>query len=327
MSASRYSAFAIPGICLLCQGAPALAGEPPDLALAIEVEPLPSCVDEGTLERRVAALVRPDWLNPARRVEGTVVPQGAGWEVRFRVFEGDQLVGHRSLTFENSDCAPFQEAVELVLAMLLEGQGFEEPPPEATEAEPAPVVPPPPEAAPRENERAPARRVLGHFRLGGEASFGVLPAPSLGIRLEGGVELKVPLALLARATWHTGGAVPVPSGGSLEFSGYRLATQACYLYRQGWVVSACAGLGFVSLTATGVNVPGGRSSTFDQGAAVFGVRLDVPLVRSWSLQVGTELEAWFTRPEYVVVEGAGVEVVATASGVPVATWLAIGYSF
>jgi hypothetical protein len=74
-------------------------------------------------------------------------------------------------------------------------------------------------------------------------------------------------------------------------------------------------------------VPGGRSSTFDQGAAVFGVRLDVPLARSWSLQLGTELEAWFTRPEYVVVTGDAVEVVATASGVPVATWLAVGYTF
>jgi hypothetical protein len=314
----------------------------PYLGSAIEIQGLPSCVDEPTLEGRVAALLRPERINPSRHVQGTVESDGTGRVVQFRVFEGEELIGSRRLVFDSEDCAPFQEAVELVLAMLLEGHGFDEPTgPEAEaqpeEALPEEVLPSPPPAPPVPAQAKPQskRRVRGHARLGGEFSVGVFPNASLGLRLEGGVEFKAPLALLARATWHMQGAIPVAGGGRLEFGGYRLAMQACYLHRPSWVLSLCAGMGYVSVRATGVDVPSGRSAGFDEAAAVFGVRFAVPLARAWSLEVGAELEAWFSRPEYVLLagaedgaeDGAEAQVLATASGVPVATWLALGYAF
>lgn len=321
-----------PAVSAPGQAAP--SNQIPDLALAIEFEQLPNCVDEATLERRVAALVRPDRLNSARRVRGTVAPAGAGWSVQFRVFEGEVLVGRRRLEFESGDCGPFQESVELVLALLLEGQGLEQPTEEtagdavvaAPTASASAEAKAPVEVLP-EAEKRPSPRVTGRFRLGGEASLGVMPAPAAGVRLEGGVELKVPIALFARATWHVDGSMAIPSGGSLELGGYRLAVMGCYLYRHGWVLSFCGGLGFVSLTAAGKDVPGARAATFDQGAGVFGLSLGVPLTRSWSLELGTELEAWFARPEYVLLGPSGAEVVHTSSGVPVSAWLAVGYTF
>jgi len=305
------------------------SAELPDLPAAITFEGLP-CVDEAALEERAIRLVRPDRLNPARKVHGVVTAADPGRVVEFEVLEGTQLVGRRRLVFDSQECAPFEEAVELVLAMLLEGQGFEPPVAEPPVSEPPPHPPPKPESPPPpppppSNIERP--RVTGRFRLAGELALDVFPAPSAGIRLEGGVDLSVPIALVARATWHFEDAIPIEGGGRLEFGGYRLAAMACYLHRRSWILAGCAGLGFVSIHATGVDVPGARSDRFDHGAAILGMRAIVPLARSWSLDFGAEVEAWFSRPEYVVLTGAAPRTIATASGVPVIAWLGLGYAF
>jgi len=309
---------------------PARASEAIDLRPAIQFDGLPGCIDETELERRVAPLVRPERLSPERRVEGTVELEGPGPVAQFRVLEGDRLVGRRRLQFESSDCAPFRETVEVVVALLLEGHGFDEPTEPAQAEPPAPVAPsPPPPAQPPQPEAnaASARRAIGHFRVGGELGLGVLPAPAAGLRLEGGVELAIPLELRARATWHLTSTTAIDGGGRLEVGGYRLAGTACYLYRPRWVLSLCAGLGFVALSARGLDVPGARGEDFYEGAAIVGTSLSVPVARSWSIELGAEMEAWFSRPEYVVVDSAGPRALGTASGVPVLLWLAVGYSF
>ena len=309
---------------------PARASDAVDLASAIQFDGLPGCVDEAELERRVAPLVRPERLSPERRVEGTVELEGPGPVAHFRVLEGDKLVGRRRLQFESADCAPFRETVEVVVALLLEGHGFDEPTETAEAEPPAPVAAPPPPPIPPPQPAAiaaPARRAMGHFRVGGELGLGVLPAPAAGLRLEGGVELAIPLELRARATWHLNSTTPIEGGGRLEVGGYRLAGTACYLYRPRWVLSLCAGLGFVALSARGLDVPGARTADFYEGAAVVGTSLAVPLARSWSMELGAEMEAWFSRPEYVLALETGPRVLGTASGVPAFFWLSVGYSF
>lgn len=300
-----------------------------DLAATIELEDLPSCVDERALEAQVGQLVRPERLNSARRVRGRVRTDGASWVVEFEVREAGALVGRRRLTFALGACQGFREDTELVLAMLLEGHGFDPPAPAPEAAEPAaPTLPrrPEPTAASEETPK-PAERIKGHFRVGGELAHGIFPLASVGLRLEAGASFPFPIALLARATWHMDGALALDGGGELAFAGYRLATFACYAYRQGWVISGCAGLGFVSVQAAGVGVPGARTSAFDTGTGVVGARFGVPVLRSWSVEIGAEVEMWFKRPEYVLSADPAPRVLATTSGVPIISWLAVGYDF
>jgi len=304
---------------------PAAPAEAPGLGASIVLADLPSCIDEAALEARVARLVRAERLNPDRRVEGSFTDTEAGRVVHFRVYEAQELVGVRRLEFQDRECAPLEEAVELVLAMLLEGHGFEPPTEEPVEALEAPVEAEEPAAPPPKPEKKP--RVMGRFRLGPEVSFGVLPMPSAGLRLEGGVELSIPLAFFGRATWHLDDGLPIDGGGSLELGAYRLAGLACYLYRAPWVVSACAGVGFVSVEATGTGVLGASSGRFDQAAVILGARLGIPLASAWSFDLGVEAEAWFARPEYVLLTEGEPEIVASSSGVPVSGWIALSYAF
>jgi hypothetical protein len=285
-------------------------------------------VDERALETQVGQLVRPERLNPARRVRGTVQTDGASWVVEFEVTEADALVGRRRLTFALGACESFREDTELVLAMLLEGHGFDPPAPEAVEPEASSVTAPEPKppTAPADTPK-PARRIKGHFRFGGELAHGIFPMASAGLRLEAGASFPFPLALLARATWHMDDALAIDGGGELAFAGYRLAAFACYAHRRGWVLSGCAGLGFVSVQATGVGVPGARAGVFDTGTGVVGARFGVPVLRSWSVEIGAEVELWFKRPEYVLSAGSAPRVLATTSGVPIVSWLAVGYDF
>lgn len=340
MRAARLAAIFALHLCLVAgwsargRAEPSLEPQSPstvpfDLAATIELEDLPSCVDERTLEAQVSQLVRPERLNSARRVRGRVRTDGASWVVEFEVMEADALVGRRRLTFALGACESFREDTELVLAMLLEGHGFDPPAPASEAVEPeAPTAPerPKPSATPPENPK-PAERIKGHFRVGGELAHGIFPMASAGLRLEAGASFPFPLALLARATWHMDGALALDGGGELAFSGYRLATFACYAYRQGWVISGCAGLGFVSVQAEGVGVPGARAGAFDTGTGVVGARFGVPVLRSWSVEIGAEVEMWFKRPEYVLSAEPAPRVVATTSGVPIISWLAVGYDF
>jgi hypothetical protein len=307
---------------------PARADGVPDLAPAIQFDGFPGCIDEADLERRVAPLVRPERLSAERRVTGSVELEGPGPVVQFRVLDGGELIGRRRLEFTSADCATFRETVEVVVAMLLEGHGFDEPaeaeaPPEPVPA-PPPPAPPPPSPAPKP---AKTHRVRGHFRLGPELSVGVLPAPAAGLRLEGGVELGIPLALMARASWHLTSTTAIEGGGVLEVGGYRLAATACYLVRPRWVLSLCGGMGFVSLTASGRGVPGARADQWGDAAVVLGAGFSYPVWRSLTVELGAEMEAWFSRPEYVLVLETGPRVLGTASGVPALLWLAVGYSF
>lgn len=311
------------------EGSGALAPTDLELAASIEIENLPSCIDEASLEARVASLVRAEYRNPERKVHGRLTSEGAEWAIEFQVFEGESLVGRRRLTFEQGACEPLRENMELVLAMLLEGKGFEpraEPPPAAPPVAPAAPPAEPTAKMPEERPAPTRRRVRGRFRFGGELAVGVMPAPAPGLRLEGGLELPFPLALLLRASWHPEGSVPA-EGGRLEVGGYRLGAAACYLHRRTWTVSACAGVGFVALEAAGVDVPGARGTSFDTGSVAAGARLGVPLSRAWSLELGAEIEAWFARPEYVLLAEQEPLLIATGSGVPLISWLAVGYDF
>jgi hypothetical protein len=300
-----------------------------DLAATLELENLPSCVDERALEAKVGQLVRPERLNPARRVRGRVQTDGASWVVEFEVMEADVLVGRRRLTFALGACESFHEDTELVVAMLLEGHGFDPPAPAAETAAPeAPAAPerPKPPATPPDVPK-PAERIKGHFRVGGELAHGIFPMASAGLRLEAGASFPFPLALLARATWHMDDALSIDGSSELAFAGYRLATFACYAYRRGWVLSGCAGLGFVSVQATGVGLPGARAAAFDTGTGVLGARFGIPVVRSWSVEIGAEVEMWFKRPEYVLSAEPAPRVLTTTSGVPIISWLSVGYDF
>lgn len=290
----------------------------------IEVEGLPSCIDEDALKAAVGQLLRPERLNPARHVLGSVASDGTSWIVEFEVLEGDVLMGRRRLTFEIGACESFREDTELVLAMLLEGRGFDPPAPEP-EPEPAsapPAPPPPPPGQPQ-----PAQRVRGHFRLGAELGGGVFPVPSAGLRLEAGASFPFPLSLALRATWHMDGGVAIDGGGELSFGGYRLGGLACYVHRPSWTLSACAGVGFVSIRAAGVDVAGARGAALDTGSATLGGRFGIPLGWAWSVELGAEVEMWFARPEYVLLTETTPQVIASTNGAPLISWLALGYDF
>lgn len=238
------------------------------------------CVQPGELaeliERRVGHPVFA--ANADLSIEGVLRAGGeapAKWSARLTLVDASgRVLGSRDVTATTASCRGIDEALTLVVALMIDTKLKEAPPPEPPKAAPAPTPPPviaTPPASPVEDFSRMLRRERDGIFLGGYVVeqgvfFDMVNRPDLRQALESRRAAKIGLM--------TGGVVGIVLGGILLLAEATRAAGSSHWPRDAGFISL--GVGVAALVA-GFLVP--RSPTSDDE--------DEALIEKWNLQQRT----------------------------------------
>lgn len=276
---------------------------PPPVVLAWSQSPGgEACLDrpalveklEGTLGHR--AFVQSG--QAATVIHGTVGPvPGGGWLAVVEARSVGQTTFRRELALSGSDCHRLDEAIVLVVALMVD----------STELEAPLAIPSPPEG--------PAVGIGPDLAV----AFGMLPGVVAGIGLASDVKIPPlwPLALWMHA-WPTSRAPRDGSGGKLGAwtAGGGLCPVA--LARITWALYGCAGVtgGVIYSSGVGLDIPYSTNRGYGQAELRAGLRVRVAGPVFAGLEIGGAVPFARDSYTYVQADGTGRDVFQTAAVIP-----------
>ena len=194
----------------------------------------PSC-DGASVGTHALELVRQGVTPRPTEAHAQVTRDGNQWLVELQT-RSESSLGRRTLRGES--CEEIQQAIALLLAMMLESEAKADAALPAAPAEPA--TPPPvwgtsPDSAPPELDEAPRQPVPaprngfgGLLRADGVAAWGVQPGLGLGASGSVGAALGPFELLVTGAYWPTSRAAIFDRDGSIEMTRKVLGVTACF---------------------------------------------------------------------------------------------------
>jgi hypothetical protein len=311
---------------LLGPAAPAAAAEPaPKTAQLVYTRgDIASCPDEDAMKSAVAIRLGYDPFkpDPAQIVTAAITREPGGLrgqvDLRDRSFK---VKGSRTLTTNKSDCTELASAMALAISIAIDPLSVTrpEPPQQPTAPEPAAAPPPATQAAPErprdEGPREPAKPVGLRVGVTGGAAFGATPGASFSPSVFAGVAYGA-FSIDAEGRGHFTSSVPAQPRGAVEASLLVFMLAPCFHYK---VALGCAlvGVGSLSGTGTGVDVPESASTLYANAGARLGA--EIPLGGPVALRVGGDVllplvstrlrlrgvDVW-TSPAVTAALGAGV---------------------
>jgi len=260
------------------------------------------CIDAATLtaavEARIGRSVFTTDRDPAVTIEGHVRPGDRGWHVTVTV-RGADTAGERELDEPAPDCRALDDALVLVIALIVD--------PDAVMREPAPPQPPspPPPAAvpvtpPPPAPPAPISRPWHIEAVAGVIGAGfVLPGGSIGGSL--GVSIDAPTLppVLVRGTlWREDEHDEAAQGAR-----FRLITAGLAMCPQAWQLALCGGVELGRMTGRGVGFDRNQESA--AFVAYLAVEPQVSVSVSPRLALTASLGSWIplVRPQFVFDQG------------------------
>ncbi len=248
------------------------------------------CIGEGELGAKVQAVLA-HATSPAAfgqaggaHVRGTIgpAPFGRGWLAVVEARRGDAAPLRRDLSMDASDCRQLDEAVVLVVALLLDSV----------------VVAAPPSLVVR-----PSLSVWLSLGPDITVAWGMLPGLSFGFGVLGAARIG-PLwpVVLSFHEWPSSGAMEGASGGKMEAFAFGAAVCPAALARRGWEGFACAGASVGQVTSIGVGLdqPRDDARRYVEADAQVGFRFRVADYVVSRLGVGAAFP--LTRYEYTFRE-------------------------
>jgi hypothetical protein len=218
-------------------------------------------------------------------IDGTVGPgPRGGWLAVVEARSAGQATFRRELALSAPDCHRLDEAIVLVVALMVD----------STELEAPLAIPPPPEG--------PAVGIGPDLAV----AFGMLPGVVAGIGLASDVKIPPlwPLALWMHA-WPTSQALQDGSGGKLGAwtAGGGLCPVA--VARGTWALYGCAGVtgGAIYSSGVGLDIPHSTTRGYGQAELRAGLRVRVAGPVFAGLEVGGAIP--FARDAYTYVQADG----------------------
>ncbi len=231
-------------------------------------------------------------------IHGTVGPgPSGGWLAVVEARSAGQTTFRRELALGASDCHRLDEAIVLVVALMVD----------STEPEAPLAIPPPPEG--------PAVGIGPDVAV----AFGMLPGVVAGIGLASDIKIPPlwPLALWMHA-WPTSQALQDGSGGKLGAwtAGGGLCPVA--LAKSTWSLYGCAGVtgGVIYSSGVGLDVPYSTNRGYAQAELRAGLRLRIAGPVFASLEVGGAVPFARDSYTYVLADGTARNVFQTAAVIP-----------
>jgi hypothetical protein len=249
------------------------------------------CIDQVTLAARVEQVVGrrvfSAHASPESIIQGRVVPgrDGRGWLAVIEARSEGTVTSRRELALAASDCRQLDEAIVLVVALMVD----------SSEEQQAPLALPPPAARPS-------------VAIGADLviTYGMLPGTTLGFGLVSDFALP-PLWPLALSThvWPATDARQEGSGGAL--GAWTVGAEICppMLARRDWAFCGCAGGAGGAVSAIGVGLDVSRSNTRPYVQADVRVGLRLRVVGPLFAAVDVEGAVPFTRDRYSYVQADG----------------------
>jgi hypothetical protein len=264
------------------------------------------CIGQNELGAKVQAVLGHLALVPSPEgqradvVRGSVGREaaGRGWIAVIEVRRADTPPLRRELTFTALDCRQLDDAIVLVVALLLDA-AVSNPPP-LTIASPAPAI---------------------SVAIGPDLAIaaGMLPGLSFGFGLVGEAEIGQlwPIVLSAHQ-WPVSRAMDGASGGQLGAVTFGAATCPVTLAGDGWAIFGCAGAsgGEVNSTGVGLDHAFGQGRPYVQIDAQVGLRFRVAGSLVTRLGVGAGFPLIQDTYKYDQADGSIHNVFRTSPVVP-----------
>ncbi|HEX3772416.1 MAG TPA: hypothetical protein VHV30_16175 [Polyangiaceae bacterium] len=262
------------------------------------------CIDGRELASRVEGVVGREVFAPgggsATAVDGTVGPApGGGWEAVVDAKNDGAVVMRRQVTVSGADCRRLDEAVVLVVALMVDS------------AESLPVV---------INLPATPKPISEAVGLGVAVSPGMLPGAGVSIGFAGAIAIPPvwPITLWTR-TWPTALTVGASDQGG-RVGAWTVGAAVCPLWADEhlWGAAACIGGSGGAVSSSGVNLDIPASKTL--GYAEVDGRVDLRLRLAGPVFFGVELGAGVPvaryRYRYMQADGTLVDLFRTAAVIP-----------
>ena len=262
-------------------------------------------MDRAALVERVERTVGRHVFVPAGRGESTLVghigagPQGQGWLAVVEARKDGETTFRRELAISGSDCRRLDEAIVLVVALMID----------STQGGGAPLAVP---------EPAEPIRVA----IGPDVAFalGMLPGPAFGFGLSSEVNVAPvwPITLSTHG-WPVSRAIQDGSGGRLWAWTIGAALCPVAVSDRAWALFGCVGVTGGSIDSTGTQLDVARSATRAYFQAElrlgFRVRIAGPLFAATEAGAGVP----FARDTYTFTQADGTTepVFQTAAVIPV----------
>jgi len=263
-----------------------------------------ACIDRPALLHRLEATVgRGRVLSDAQAdtaIHGTVgpSPDGGGWLAVIEARHGDGTVFQRRLSVDGHDCRELDEAIVLVVALMMD----------SAESQAAPL-------------RVPSRPQASSISVGADAAFavGMLPNASAGFGVTSDVRFPPfwPVGLWTDV-WPT--VSTVRAGTGARFGAWTAGMGLCPLAieRPGWALYGCGGAtgGEILSTGVGLDVTLSHTRAYVQAELRAGARLRLfgPLFAA--VDFGAAVPFARDNYTYTQVGGAVDEVFHTAAVIP-----------
>jgi hypothetical protein len=270
-----------------------------------------SCLGAGPLAHAVDdRLGRAAFVLPTEGklfIEGHIAPspRGTGFQATILLRdESGKNLGTRALDTRSSSCRELDEAIALVVALMIDPNAAARPAPTAPAPLPAPAPAPPPQAEPTKVEAREGWEKVARLRAGALAgllpqvvattsvSVEVIPAQFLGVQISA---VLVPASSLAKGV--EGAVVSLAAGG----------LSVCPLHLGAWrfSFSACAGVSLGALTGWGVGFPTNASVTHFYASGGGAGRVSYLLGGPFTLELQASADAPFTQPEFLYGASSG----------------------
>lgn len=210
------------------------------------------CIDEASLFAKVAEAKSKEAVSPLHHVRGTAEQTPSGYRFVLELLEGASLRGQRVMEMEGGDCRKEDDALALIIAMLLEGSVAVEPAVTSGPPKPKPQksVPEEPSGPKVKVEEDSSRGIRFGWGLSVSSNLGLLPQISPGI---GGM-VKATWDKAFSAKFSTSYLVPSRTGGNttVELGALSGGMAAC----REWSIARadfglCAGFSVIALHARG----------------------------------------------------------------------------
>jgi hypothetical protein len=262
-----------------------------------------TCLDRGSLvvkvEETIGRSVFASGVSSGTLIEGTVGPgpRGGGWLAVVEARSAGTTAFRRELALQGSDCRRLDEAIVLVVALMIDSTKSEAP----LAIRAAPEVP--------------------TVAIGADVAFapGMLPGMAAGVGLASDVKVPPlwPIVLRTHA-WPMSEASQDGAGGKLGSWTFGAGLCPFTLARRGWAIYACVGATGGAIYSSGMNLDVSRSNTraYLQAEVLPGIRVRVVGPVFAVVEVGGAVP--FARDSYSYSQADGTvhQVFRTAEFIP-----------